>query len=310
MADPSSVTVADLMVVRPRQTRVEGQPVLAKRQALRYPQGLSPVIEFTIRDDEGRNVNLTGVGLTSADPSLASSSSASSAGEAGRLLLRLREVFDFRAESLPIEVEAVCWNAPAGVVRAKLPSSAGDAPGVMIAELGVYAPDGDLAITYDLHVLVERGQFGKVLTNRGLPAVDEVRMWMRDSDPKDNFLLKDFEFDLAEIIEAMIDCVREWNTSLPPIGRFYNTCTFPNPGVTRSGIMGRLYELAAKHYRRAHLAYSAGGVQVDDKNKAAEYEQIGQMMRQQYTQWVRSDRVRINRSNFNGAAGSPYGNRY
>ena len=38
------------------------------------------------------------------------------------------------------------------------------------------------------------GQFGVVVTNRGLPAIDEVRTWMRDSDSNDNYLLRTLEF--------------------------------------------------------------------------------------------------------------------
>lgn len=309
MADPSSVTVADQLVVRPRTTRVEGRPVLAKRPAVAYAQGLAPVVEVVVRDGEGRPVNLTGLGLASANPA-SSASSASSAGAGGRVLMRLREVFSVGPQNPPIEVEGFAWDAPAGVTRFKLPKEAGAAPGAMIAEIGLYDEAGELVYTYDLHVLVERGQFGEVVTGRGLPAVDEVRLWMRDNDPTDNFLLRELEFDLSEVVESMIDCVREWNTSLPPIRQKYNTCTFPNPSAMRLGVMGRLYQLAAKHYRRAHLPYSAGGVQLDDKNKAPEYEQVGQAMCQQYTQWVKTDKARINRENFTGTSGSPYGRRF
>lgn len=310
MADPSSVTVADQLVVRPRTTRVEGKPVLAKRPAVAYAQGLAPVLELVVRDGEGRAVNLTGLGFSSTNPASSSAAPSESSGTTeGRVLLRLREVLSLTASTPPIEVEGVVWDAPAGVLRFKLPATAGAASGAMIGEVGIFAPDGDLQYTYDLHVLVERGQFGAVVTGRGLPAVDEVRLWMRDNDPNDNFLLKELEFDLAEIVESMVDCVREWNTSMPPVGKTYNTCTFPNPHAMRLGVMGRLYQLAAKHYRRAHLAYSAGGVQLDDKNKAPEYEQVGGLMCAQYTQWVRVDKARINRENWTGTFGSGYGGR-
>lgn len=307
MADPSSVTVADQLVLRPRTTRVEGKPVLAKRPAVAYAQGLAPVLEVVVRDGEGRPVNLTGLGFASANPASSASSESSSAAAQGRVVLRLREVLTRPGGGVrPLEVEGVVWDAPAGVVRFKLPKAAGEASGAMIAEAGLYDQAGELVYTYDLHVLVERGQFGAVQTLRGLPAVDEVRVWMRDNDPTDNFLLKDLEFDLAEVVEAMVDCVREWNTSLPPIRQKYNTCTFPAPSAMRLGVMGRLYALAAKHYRRDHLPYSAAGVQVDDKNKAPEYEQVGQAMCAQYTQWVKADKARINRENFSGTTGSGY----
>jgi hypothetical protein len=306
VADPSAVQVADQLLVRPATTLVEGRPVFAKRPAASYPQGLAPVLEMVIRDGLGRPLDLSSAGLHSENPASSSSSSAGS-GESGRLLLRLREVFSFRTSAPPVEVEGVCWDARSGTVRARMPSVAAEAPGVMVGEWGVFDGNNVLVTTYDFLLHVERGQFGAVVTGRGLPAVDEVRAWMRDNDPNDNYLLRTLEFDLSEILESMVDCVRHWNDSHPAIRQKYNTCTFGNPSAMRSGIMARLYQLAAKHYRRNQLAYSAGGTSIDDKNKSQEYEALAQQMWTEYVNWCRTDKARINRDNFAGTHGSPYG---
>lgn len=71
--------------------------------------------------------------------------------------------------------------------------------------------------------------------------------------------------------------------------------------------MGELYILAAKHYRRNQLAYNAGGIAVDDKNKAQEYEAIGNQMLQEYMKWVKMTKVQINKEAWDGSFGSTYG---
>lgn len=305
MADPSAVQVADQLLVRPATTLVEGRPVFAKRPAVTYPQGMAPVLEMVIRDSIGRPLDLSSAGLHSENPT-SSSSSSGSLSEPGKLVLRFREVFHFNTASAPVEVEGVCWDARSGTVRARLPLVLAEAPGVMVGEWGVFDGNGGLVTTYDFLLHVERGQFGAVVTNRGLPAIDEVRTWMRDSDPNDNYLLRTLEFDLSEIVESMVDCVRHWNDSHPAIRQKYNTCSFKNPSAMRAGIMARLYQLAAKHYRRNQLAYSAAGTSIDDKNKSQEYEALAQQMWKDYVDWCRVDKARINRDNFTGSSGSPY----
>lgn len=47
-------------------------------------------------------------------------------------------------------------------------------------------------------------------------------------------------------------------------------------------------------------------MQVDDKNKASEYEQLGMQMVAEYQQWTKNKKAQFNAQNFNGTFGSGY----
>ena len=70
---------------------------------------------------------------------------------------------------------------------------------------------------------------------------------------------------------------------------------------------GYLYQMAARHYRRVHLPYSAAGLTVDDKNKAQEYQAIGDAMWQEFAGFVTAQKVSMNASAAIGTLGSAYG---
>lgn len=298
--DPSSIECADQLIIRPSVTMVDGQPILAKIPAIAIPQGMSPVIEMVLRDSEGRPVNFGSCGF-------GSGSSSSSGVASSSIKLRIREALDI-SQAAPIDIDAVFMQADAGVVRAKLPVSLTELTGIFNGNWGVLSPEGDLIYSSRFFIIVEKSEFGTVNSNirGGLPAVSEVRLRMRDNSPEDNPLLNTLEFDLSEICEAMLHCVRQWNTMQPPINLRFNTTNFPNPYVLMDGVMGDLYLSAAKHYRRNQLSYTAGGVSVDDKNKAQEYEVTGDKMIQEYLKWVRMTKIQINKQAWDGSMGSGY----
>jgi hypothetical protein len=304
MPDPSIITCPEAALVKPRYTRVEGKPVLTKFVAVAVPQTASPVVEFVIRDSEGRPVNLTSCGFGSTS---SSSSTSSSAAAEGSIKLRLNETFAHTDEGM-VETDAVVMDAPSGTVRVRIPKKATELAGIMNGDWGVFAPDGDLLFTNGMYVLVEANQFAQAEQSGGVPSVSEIRTYLRDH--KDgNFLLKDYEWDLAEIVEAMTAAIHTWNKTPPRLTRMYNSANFYDPYALIDGIMAELYSLAAKHYSRDHLPYSAGGVQLDDKNKAQEYLAVAQELEQSYLTWVKMEKARINRMGWTGTHGSPYGGR-
>ena len=300
--DPSIIDCHDQLVLRPSVTRVDGRPILTKTPAVATAQGMAPVIEMVLRDGEGRPINFSTCGFDSA-------SSSSSSSLSGTVKLRAREILSNPSTAPLIDVEGIFTNAAAGVVRAKMPVEATGLNGILEGNWGVFSSSGELIHSTNFYILIERSQFNTTGVNglRGLPAVREIRLYLRDSSPEDNPLLNTLEFDLSEICEVMVQCVQHWNTSQPKINRFFNTTNFPNPTVLFDGIMGELYILAAKHYRRNQLAYNAGGIAVDDKNKAQEYEAIGNQMLQEYMKWVKMTKVQINKEAWDGSFGSTYG---
>ena len=301
--DPSIIECSDQLVLRPSITRVDGRPVLTKTVAVSTSQGMAPVIEMVLRDSEGRPINFTSCGFTDY------SSSSSSAGPQGRVVLKAKEVFAPSTAAPLVDVEGLFVNAAAGVVRARIPASATLNNGIFEGNWGVLSAEGELLTSNKFYLVVENSQFARpsALPNSGMPSVETIRVYLRDSGPADNPLLNTLEFDLPEICEAMIVCVQYWNTMQPPIRLKFTTLNFPETSAIINGIMGELYLAAAKHYRRNQLNYSAGGLSIDDKNKSQEYEAIGERMLQDYLKWVRMVKVQINKEAWDGSFGSTYG---
>lgn len=300
MADPSSVDCAEQIIIRPRITRVENQPILAKIPSVLTSQGVSPVIEMVLRDSEGRPINLTECGFSSSVSSNQSSSSEHS------LAGKMREAISVAQTNIPIDLEPVVWEAESGTIRARVPSSATEINGIMRGQWAMIDPAGSVLFTSPFFLFVDRGEFGSVYNKSGVPSPNDVRVFLRDNAPEDNYLLSELEFDLTEIIESAIRCIDYFNSAQPPIPQKFDTTSFPNPVILLNGIMGYLYQIAAKHYRRNHLPYSAGGMQIDDKNKANEYEQMGAQMVGEYQQWVKNKKAQFNAQNFMGIFGSGY----
>lgn len=300
--DPSIIECSDQLVLRPSITRVDGRPVLTKTVAVSTSQGMAPVIEMVLRDSEGRPINFTSCGFTDY------SSSSSSAGPQGRVVLKAKEVFAPSTAAPLVNVEGLFVNAAAGVVRARIPASATLNNGIFEGNWGVLSAEGELLTSNKFYLVVENSQFARpsALPNSGMPSVETIRVYLRDSGPADNPLLNTLEFDLPEICEAMIVCVQYWNTMQPPIRLKFTTLNFPETSAIINGIMGELYLAAAKHYRRNQLNYNAGGLSIDDKNKSQEYEAIGERMLQDYLKWVRMVKVQINKEAWDGSFSSAY----
>jgi len=263
---------------------------------------MAPVIEMVLRDSEGRPINFTSCGFTDY------SSSSSSAGPRGRVVLKAKEVFAPSTAAPLVDVEGLFVNAAAGVVRARIPASATLNNGIFEGNWGVLSAEGELLTSNKFYLVVENSQFARpsALPNSGMPSVETIRVYLRDSGPADNPLLNTLEFDLPEICEAMIVCVQYWNTMQPPIRLKFTTLNFPETSAIINGIMGELYLAAAKHYRRNQLNYNAGGLSIDDKNKSQEYEAIGERMLQDYLKWVRMVKVQINKEAWDGSFSSAY----
>jgi hypothetical protein len=300
--DPSIIECSDQLVLRPSITRVDGRPILSKTQALVTSQGMSPVIEMTLRDLEGRPINFESCGFESY------SSSSSSSALQGKVLLKAKEVFDTNSTTPVVDIEGLFVNAAAGVVRAKIPVASTELNGIFQGNWGVMSASNELIHSSQFYLVVEKSQFSASGSDNGsgLPSINEVRLYLKDSSPEDNPLLNTLEFDLPEICEAMILCVQHWNTMQPRVRVTFSTKNFPRPSVMLNGIMGELYLSAAKHYRRNQLNYTAGGLAIDDKNKSQEYEAVGDRMLQDYLKWVKMTKIQINKEAWDGSFGSTY----
>ena len=125
---------------------------------------------------------------------------------------------------------------------------------------------------------------------------NDIRFWLRDNEPELNTLLDDYEFTPEEIRQALTYAQDYWNEQPPYIGNIdYDRNPFRFNLL--KGTVGNLLAIAANRYRRNHLQYQAGGLTVDDDNKAQAYDAASARLWEEYKLWVRQNKRSINASN-------------
>lgn len=275
---------------------VLGCDVIARSRAVQVRQGFAPTIEWFMLDGAGRPVDLTVCG-TFVDGNTST----------GCIKLKIREtiITPFTAGDPVTSVTGRGIVASSGMVLFDLPASATARPGIFLAEAKVFSAGGLAALSNQFYIAVDRSLFATDVTGYP-PTIAEIRLHLHDSGPEDNPLLESVQFDLAEIAAAIEMPILYWNESQPPIDRNYTTTSFPFRYNWLNGIVSRLYLIAAHFYRRNRLAHSAGGVQVDDLNKAQEYEAKGKELWDDYKQWVLMKKVQVNAESAIQHQGSPY----
>lgn len=285
-------------------------PVLTRIKAFIVDQGVLGTLEHVIRDRRGRPVDLSK--YFAAQESASSSSSASS--ETGTVELRAKEWLGagWSDDANPVwQIIGEAHDPEKGVVRADLEKSLVASPGIYELSWGIRNAAGDLVMTNQGIMSVEKTLFGSleaIKKNEGPPTINEIRMWMMDSSAAENSLLDDVEFSDDQIMLALTSPVRQWNETPPPIERF-TTRNFPFRGAWASGALAQLYKMAAAHYRRNFLQTSGGGVSVADKAKEREYLSEAVRLQSEYDSWLINKKVEINMKKFVGQNRSAYSGR-
>lgn len=303
-APPSlSPTFSPLITVAPATTRVYGVPVPGKMRGANARQAQRAQIQVQLLDDTGNPVDLTAYGFPSSgtDTShvisvLAREATLLGCGEAG-------------------QVDGTVITASSGVVRFPTPNNVLSVPGVYLCEVGAFTcvPDttGDcgMILSNTVYLMIERGLWSITglteSTNLGPPTIQEIRLALRDS-PEGNRLTDEYEFDVAEICDAVVRSVHYWNSAPPLINAFCTTTTFPYRYQWLDGITADLFERAASYYRRTHLPYQSGGIAVDDLNKSKEYLEAAEMRRQRWEYFVKMRKSQLNAESCYGTLGSTY----
>lgn len=141
--------------------------------------------------------------------------------------------------------------------------------------------------------------------------IAEIRLAIRDKCVEDNFLLDNVEFSDTEIAWAIRRPVEYWNEQPPPLRPCYTPANFPYRYNWTIGVIGELLRIAGPHYERNRLRYSAGGLSVDDKDKANFYTNLGNSYIQEYREWVQRKKYSINVGQaFGRTEITSYGNGY
>lgn len=179
-----------------------------------------------------------------------------------------------------------------------VPDEVRNRPGVYRAQVRVCSAEGAEVARDEVAVLVDRGFWLADGTapsdDRGPPTVAEIRTSLRDH-PGANRLLGDYEFDAAEVGQAVVSAVLDFVTAFPPASFRPVLDTTTWPAVWRrqllDGSLAYLFETAAAYCRRGNLPYTAGGLTIDDLKKEPEYLQAAMVYRKRYADWVKSTRT-------------------
>ena len=124
-------------------------------------------------------------------------------------------------------------------------------------------------------------------------SIAEVRLFLMDQCPSDNFLLDDLEFADTEVMAAIRWPVDKWNETPPDVQRFtQTTCPFRYHWMV--GAASQLLRMASHSYARNSLDYAAGGVTVRDKSKSQEYQQMSKDLQAEFITWMGAKKVEIN----------------
>ncbi len=271
--DGEEITLAD-PVVTPVTTQLYGETIHGRKKAILIPQGCAAGLSLVFYDSNDNPVE-----LDSAEISLAV-----------KFREALKQTRPVSGDSDAIEIT----DGANGAFTIPVPTTIADKAGIYTVEYGILDATNRLLQVDNCYLFINNSAWGST-TTLGPPTKDEIRMSMRDSDPVENELLGNLDFDLAEHCLACVQAVQFWNEQ-PPVLYYhiYDTRSFPFKGIWLLGIQSYLYRYAEEHYRRNQLPYSAGGTGVDDKNKLQQYLQAAERRYSEFVQAVVRQKVRLN----------------
>lgn len=296
-----------LNVIKSELPQIDGCTLFTSVKAILANQGVPATVEHVLRDRAGKPLDLTELFGNSED------SQSESEPSNGCVKVRVKEAVSDELDPVnnPLwELKATVVDAREGVINFKLPKAVVEYAGIYLVSVGVL-DDNKTPLAVDAAIMsVEKslwaGDMEVVLKQEGPPSLIEIRNLMVDRDPADNSLIDRVEFSTDQVMEAIIQPIQYFNEQPPPIAKF-TTRNFPFQAGWQDAIIGNLLIMAAHNYRRNQLAYSAGGVSVDDKNKEGPYLAYGNQLLQSYKDFVLNKKVEINVKGFMGSIGSPFG---
>jgi hypothetical protein len=210
----------------------------------------------------------------------------------GNLQVKLVAKIDFNEGTPAFEVTGQLVDGTTDCVEFILESEHTSRPGAYLAEVGQFVRNGTLVYSWPCYVIVEPSAF-QTLVGSGPLTLAEIRLAIQDLENGEVSLLDDVEFTDVHIVHAMRRAIDMWNETAPQI-QPYTAMNFPYRYHWTVGTVGFLLDSAAARYRRDRLAYSAGGVSIDDQNKSQEYQAMADAKLAEYRQWMMREKLRLN----------------
>jgi hypothetical protein len=164
--------------------------------------------------------------------------------------------------------------------------------GIWYAGIALLDADGEVVGYTKAWLNVEKTSRHLIRENTPLSIV-EIRTFLRDRVPSDNFLLDDVQFSDSDIAAAITWPVDEWNETPPPVST-YTPATFPHRRHWMIAAAAHLLRTAAYNYARNQLSYNAGGSSVDDKNKQGVYMQLSKDLEAEWKNWMLAKKIEEN----------------
>lgn len=273
--------------VTARITISDGCRVLPKLRCYEVAAGQHVRLLWNVTDELGN--------VLSMEPDVGDSESASQAPSPYSVKVRISEAIGNNSADYA-QVNGSVLDAENGLIASEhLPQLITGFPGLYSVDFGIFK-GGYLLCTNQVYLFVKPSLFQDDQIQQGVmvgpPSIADIRMTLLDFDAS-NSLLRDFEFDGADIANAVIRPVRMWNEMPPPIGLF-NTKTFPFREIWLLGIQSFLLEAAAHRFRRNDLPYAGGNVTVNDMGKEPNYARAAASYKQQFVELLQRKKIEIN----------------
>jgi hypothetical protein len=183
-------------------------------------------------------------------------------------------------------------DASEGKVSLTLTSDDLPFAGVWWAAFQVVTSGGTVRQEIPAWLLVHKGIDHDIRENTPL-CPSELRLFMLDRCPEDNFLLDDVEFSDEEYMAAIRWVVDKWNEQPPNVGVF-TPATFPWRYNWMTGAAAMLLKMAARSQARNHLTFSTGTTTVDDTNKQNPYMALAKELNNEFLVWMDAKKTEIN----------------
>lgn len=201
------------------------------------------------------------------------------------------------------------------IVSFVLPEKIHSKAGVYSIDIGLYDQDHGTEVKDYIKIYPQAVQSGYHLVERtsfangtdkhsAVPRVEEIRNLINDY-PDTNTLLRQYEFSISDIINAIMQPVLEWNETPPYLSHYYfDCCSFPYRYEWMHATVAYLLKTAIHKYMRNKLLTSHAGVGGDDLNRNAEYERTYQQLSQEWQQWRHRAKYALNINQFVGRMNS------
>lgn len=180
--------------------------------------------------------------------------------------------------------------------------------GIYDAAIGLFRGEV-LQQQWPLYLSIEQSLFSATQSSskRGVISIPEIRLSLRDLDPSFNDVMEELEFKDAEIMACIRRPVDMWNEFLPFEPQLqFRYDNFPFRGNWLRAATGYLLEIAAHWYRRNDIPISAGGVQIQDRNKHLTYEPKAQELISDFQTWGKQYKAALSARMAFGSIGSTW----